>query len=53
MTDYVGDLDDQKNTTGYVFLLSSKAASWLSKKQPIVALSTIKAKFMVVAGCAS
>ena len=38
--DYAGDLDDRKSTSGYVFLLSSGAISWLSKKQPIVSLST-------------
>ena len=53
MTDYAGDLDDRKSTTSYVFLLKSRATSWLSKKQPIVTLPTIEAKFVAVVGCAS
>lgn len=37
-SDYAGDLDDRKSTSGYVFLLSSGAVSWSSRKQPIVSL---------------
>lgn len=50
-SDYVGDLDDRKSTSGYVFLLSSGAV--LSKKQPIVTLSTTDTEFVAAAGCAS
>ncbi|VVA22006.1 Hypothetical predicted protein [Prunus dulcis] len=32
----LGDMEDRKSTSGYVFLLSSGAVSWSSKKQPIV-----------------
>lgn len=39
-SDYAGDMDDRKSTSGYVFLMSSGAVSWSSKKQPIVTLST-------------
>ena len=39
-SDYAGDIDDRKGTSGYMFLLSSGAVSWLSKKQPIVTMST-------------
>jgi len=52
-SDYAGDLNDRKSTSGYVFLLSSGAVSWLSKKQPIVTLSIIEAEFVTAAGCAS
>jgi len=52
-SDYVGDLEDRKSTSRYVFLMSSGAVSWLSKKQPIVTLSTTEAEFMAAAGCAS
>lgn len=34
------DLDDRKTTAGYVFLSSGGAISWVSKKQPTVALSS-------------
>jgi hypothetical protein len=31
-SDYAGDVDDRKSTSGYVFLLSEGAVSWSSKK---------------------
>jgi hypothetical protein len=52
-SDYAGDLNDRNSTSGYIFLFSSGAVSWLSKKQPIVTLSTTEAEFVAAAGCAS
>jgi hypothetical protein len=51
-SDYVGDLDDRKSTSGYVFMLGSGSVSWPSKKQDIVTLSTIEAEFVAAASCA-
>jgi len=51
-SDYARDLGDRKSTSGYVFLLSSRTVYWLSKKQPIVSLSTTEAEFIVAASCA-
>jgi hypothetical protein len=51
-SDYAGDVDDRKSTSGYVFLLSEGAVSWSSKKQPVVALSTTEAEFVAAASCA-
>eukprot|EP00253_Pinus_taeda_P009660 PITA_09660 len=39
--------DDRKSTSGYVFHMGSGAISWASKKQPIVALSTAEAEYVV------
>ncbi|CAJ2656651.1 unnamed protein product [Trifolium pratense] len=50
-SDYAGDLDDRKSTSGYVFLLSGAAVSWSSKKQPVVTLSTTEAEFIAAASC--
>ncbi|KAL4302309.1 hypothetical protein GQ457_10G005790 [Hibiscus cannabinus] len=50
-SDYVGDVDDKKNTSGYVFLLSKGAMSWSSKKQHVVTFSTTKAEFVAAASC--
>ncbi|XP_040367238.1 secreted RxLR effector protein 161-like [Rosa chinensis] len=50
-SDYAGDLDDQRSTSGYVFLLSTGAVSWSSKKQPVVTLSTTEAEFIAAASC--
>jgi hypothetical protein len=51
-SDYAGDLDDRKSTTGYLYMLGSGAISWSSKKQPIVTLSTTEAEFIAAASCA-
>ena len=50
--DYAGDLDDQRSTSGYVFLLGRGVVSWASKKQPIVTLSTTEAEYVAAPACA-
>ncbi|XP_059658417.1 uncharacterized mitochondrial protein AtMg00810-like [Cornus florida] len=42
-TDWAGDLDDRKSTSGYCFFMGNTAFTWYSKKQPIVTLSTCEA----------
>ncbi|KAK2970503.1 hypothetical protein RJ640_013575 [Escallonia rubra] len=51
-SDYAGDIDDRKSTSGYAFMLGSGAVSWSSKKQPIVTLSTTEAEFVAATSCA-
>lgn len=51
-SDYAGDLDDSRSTLGYVFMMSSGAVSWSSKKQAAVTLSTTEAEFISAALCA-
>jgi hypothetical protein len=51
-SDYAGDYDDRKSTSGYVFTMGSSAVSWSSKKQPIVTLSTTEAEFVSAASSA-
>ena len=51
-SDYAGDIDDRKSTSGYVFMFSAGAVSWSSKKQPVVSLSTTEAEFIAAAACA-
>eukprot|EP00253_Pinus_taeda_P024438 PITA_24438 len=43
---WVGDLDHRRSTSAYVSNLFGGALSWMSKKQSVVALSTIEAKYM-------
>ncbi|XP_045797951.1 secreted RxLR effector protein 161-like [Trifolium pratense] len=50
-SDYAGDLDDRKSTSGYVFMLGEGAISWSSKKQPIATLSTTEVEFIVAVSC--
>ncbi|KAL3609017.1 hypothetical protein D5086_000037 [Populus alba] len=50
-SDYAGDMEDRKSTSGYVFFMGSSVVSWCSKKQPIVTLSTTEAEFVAAAVC--
>lgn len=51
-SDYAGDPDDRKSTSGYVFMLGFGVISWSLKKQPIVILSTIEAEYVAATSCA-
>ena len=51
-SDCVGDQDDRRSTSGYVFMLGTGAVSWSSKKQQIVTLSTTEAEFIAATACA-
>ena len=44
--DWAGDQDTRRFTFGYVFDVGSAAISWLSKRQPTVALSTCEAEYI-------
>lgn len=44
--DWATDMDERRSCTGYIFLRSSGAISWNSKRQPTVALSTAEAEYM-------
>ena len=51
-TDWGGDLDDCKSTSGYVFQVGGTVISWRSKKQACVALSTAEAEYVALASAA-
>ena len=44
--DCAGDLDQIRSTSGYVFNLFGGVVNWMSKKQSVVALSTIEAEYI-------
>lgn len=48
-SDYVGSVEDGRNTSHYVFMLSGVVVTWSSRKQLIVTLSTTKAEFIAAA----
>lgn len=40
------DIDDRKSTTNFVLYMKETTFTWISKKQPIVILSTCKAEYV-------
>jgi hypothetical protein len=45
-SDFAGDMDTRKSTTGFVFMLNGGPVSWGSKKQQSVATSTVEAEYI-------
>lgn len=48
-SDFAGDVDTRKSTTGYIFNMNGGPITWCSQKQKTIALSTTEAEF--VAAC--
>ena len=46
--DWAGDLTDRHSTTGNLFMMSGAAINWISKKQPVVALSTTEVEYVAL-----
>lgn len=49
-SDWGGDNDDHRSTSGYIFQIGGTAISWRSRKQSSVALSTAEAEYMALSG---
>ena len=47
-SDFAGDMDKRKSTTGYVYTLASGSISWRLVLQSTIALSTIEAEYMAL-----
>lgn len=47
-SDWAGDLDDRKSTSGYVIKLNGNTVIWNSKKQKTPALSSAEAEYMAM-----
>ncbi|KXZ41531.1 hypothetical protein GPECTOR_411g255 [Gonium pectorale] len=45
-SDWAGDLDTRRSTTGFVFVFNGAAVSWRSRLQPTVAASSVEAEYM-------
>ena len=43
--DWAGDVSTRESTSGYAFQIGGSTLSWMSKRQSIVALSTIEAEY--------
>ena len=46
--DWARDLTDRHSTTGSLIMMSGAAIDWISKKQPVVALSTTEAEYVAL-----
>ena len=44
----VGDKDNRRSTTGYVFTIGGTKVSWILKPQKVVSLSTMEAEYVAV-----
>lgn len=47
-SDWAGDKDSRKSTSGFIFMLNGGPVSWCSKKQPTVALSATEAEYIAL-----
>ena len=47
-SDYAGDLDKRRSTTGYVFTMAGGPVSWRSTLQSTIALSSTEAEYMAI-----
>ena len=51
-SDWAGDVNDRKSTSGYLFQVSGGAVTWKSNKQSCVALSTAEAEYVALSSAA-
>ena len=47
-SDWVGDKENYKSTSGYIFMLNRRSVSWCSKKQSTVALLSTEVKYIAL-----
>ena len=47
-SNYVGDLDKWRSTSGYVFMLAGGAVSWRSRLQNCITQSTTEAEYVAI-----
>ena len=52
-SDWAGETETRKSTSGYAFHLGAGVFSWSSKKQQVVALSTAEAEYIAATNCAT
>ena len=52
-SDWAGNADDRKSTTGWCFYVEANLVAWMNKKQNFVSLSTAEAEYIAAGSCCS
>ena len=52
-SDWAGNIDDRKSTTGGCFYVGANLVAWMSKKQNSISLSTAEAEYIAAGSCYS
>ena len=52
-SEWAGNADNRKSTTGQCFYVGANLVAWMSKKQNSVSLSTAKAEYIAAGSCCS
>lgn len=50
-SDYAGDPDTRKSTSGYIILYCGGPIAWCSRRQPVIATSSTEAEYIAAAEC--
>nr|GEU51062.1 protein phosphatase 2C 56-like [Tanacetum cinerariifolium] len=50
-SDWAESKDDERSTSGFLFVVGNNAFTWSSKKQPIVTLSSCEAEYIAATSC--
>ena len=52
-SNWAGNVDDRKSTTGGCFYVGANLVAWMSKKQNSMSLSTVEAEYIAAGSCYS
>ena len=52
-SDWGGDINDRRSTSGYDIYLGTSLISWLAKKQPTIARSSTESEYKAIANATS
>lgn len=51
-SEFAGDKDELKSTSGFIFMMTGGEVSWLSKKHKLIVYSTMQVEFVACYGAA-
>ena len=50
-SNWIGNVDDRKSTTGGCFYVGANLVTWMSKKKNYVSLSTVEVEYIAAGSC--